>query len=75
MLQSELFEKIKKQQKIKPRTPQTTPRELDELGGLDYLKKLKSEGYTQRQASKALGVTTGFIYNYCKRRDTCWSDL
>lgn len=49
---------------------------IDSMGGLDYLKKARLTGKTQRETAEELGYDNPkIIYNYLKKYDIVWSDL
>ena len=48
---------------------------IDEKGGVEYLRKLKSKGYRKRDAVKEIGCSQPTIDRYCRRAGTKWSML
>lgn len=49
---------------------------IDKAGGLDFIKKSRLDGKTQRETAEELGYTNPkIIYNYLKKYDLTWSDL
>ena len=51
-------------------------KEIDQLGGIEYLKKEKSKGLTLKQISKKHGYSNvQGIVNYLKKHNTSWKQL
>lgn len=49
---------------------------IDSMGGLDYIKKARFEGKTQRETAEELGYNSHkVISNYLKKYNIVWSDL
>lgn len=49
---------------------------IDKAGGLEFIKKSRLEGKTQRETAEELGYNNPkIIYNYLKKYDLIWSEL
>lgn len=49
---------------------------LETMGGLDYIKKMRYNGKTQKEVAISLGYKNPkVIYNYLKKQNILWSDL
>lgn len=48
---------------------------IDEAGGIDFLKKKKDMGFTQKSIAKSLGFSSKVIINYLNNKNLSWRDL
>lgn len=49
---------------------------IDKAGGLEFIKKARLDGKTQKETAEELGYSNPkIIYNYLKKYDLTWSDL
>lgn len=70
----EAFEYQFKHTRPKPKKP-VTGKHIEEKGGLEYLYKLKQNGYLKKDAALILGCSPDTIGAFLKRKGTSWSEL
>ena len=58
-----------------PSKPQRSMKDIEDKGGVEYIRKLKRKGYLKRDAVNEIGCSTPTFERYLCRRNTRWRDL
>ena len=70
-----LFKKAMKKNPYRTMQQPSSTQILNDLGGLEFLKKAKHDGNSAYTVAKELGIHPESIYYFCKRRGVHWSEL
>ena len=70
----EAFEYQMRHTSVKHKKP-VTGKHIEAKGGLEYLYKLKQNGYLKKEAARIIGCNPDTIGEFLKRKGTSWSEL
>lgn len=70
-----LFKKAMKKNPYRTMQQHSNTQILNDLGGLEFLKKAKNDGNSAYTVAKELGIHPESIYYFCKRQGKNWSEL
>lgn len=70
-----LFKKAMKKNPYRTMQQHSNTQILNDLGGLEFLKKAKNDGNSACTVAKELGIHPESIYYFCKRQGKNWSEL